>query len=238
MAITLRKQADADVVSPSPARVSYYVDGTTPKTKNSAASVVNTALDESPIVLADQVSAPSTLVNNSKVYAKDVSGNSELFFLDGSGAEVQVTSNGNLAGVSGTPTTWFSGETSEQLNFEYVGLSGPQNTTTTNAYSLTAAQFCGLFIRVNMVEYDSFTFNWQYWQMFGFGWQGGVPSLPASISTLTWFNTDESPGFSTSPFNSITLLADGRLQFTISFPFSIAGSIQIGMSDFAMPFTV
>lgn len=55
-----------------------------------------------PLLLAEQGSAPSALANAGWVYSKDVSGRTELFFRDDTGAEVQITSGGAVNAGGGS----------------------------------------------------------------------------------------------------------------------------------------
>lgn len=55
----------------------------------------------SPVVLAEQ-SAPAAEADTVKLYAKDVSGESEMFVRDSAGNEVQVTDDGVVSGSNRT----------------------------------------------------------------------------------------------------------------------------------------
>ena len=239
MAITLRKQADAAVASPSsPARVSYYVDSTNaPKTKDSLGSTASTvSVDGSPIVLADQVSAPATVAGNSKVYAKDVSGTSELFFLDGSGNEVQMTSGGSLNLPAGNPSTYFANQFSNQdLPIAYVGGSGPSTVTTTVAVPMNADQCTNVFTRFNLVT-NGPPFSILGWRSYGFVWQGGAPVVATDITSFT-FNDDDTNIAFPLPF-TIEINPTGTVSFTLDLPGNFNGNLQVCLSAFDLPFTV
>lgn len=61
----------------------------------------STTLDGSPLFLSDQVSDPAAVAGQTKLYAKDVSGASELFVRDGAGNIIQMTDGGSPAGGGG-----------------------------------------------------------------------------------------------------------------------------------------
>lgn len=105
MAVKIRKRAAADV--PTPTRVDvvdlFFDTDDVLKFKDHR-GVVRTAISTvgSPITLAKQASAPATQADADKLYAKEVSGNLEVFVRDSDGNEVQLTDDGGPAASGGS----------------------------------------------------------------------------------------------------------------------------------------
>lgn len=105
MAIKLKKQAASTVQTPASTHVQFFVDSDgQPKVKDDSDTVVE--LSQSNFVtLNEQLSAPPTLADKVRLYAKDVAGVSEFFVLDDQGQEVQITNNGAINVGGSTDTT-------------------------------------------------------------------------------------------------------------------------------------
>jgi hypothetical protein len=111
MSIKLRKKPAALVAIPDGSYVQLFVDEDgLPKLKDSVGDI--TQLSQSAVVtLVEQGSDPTPTANQLKIYSKDVAGNTEMFVVDSSGNEIQVTDDGTVAGggaasaiaTSGTP---------------------------------------------------------------------------------------------------------------------------------------
>ncbi len=111
MALGLRKEPAAGVETPDSAHEAFFVDESgIPQLKDSN-GVVRPAVSISgqPLALSEQGSAPPTVANTVKLYAKDVSGISEFFVLDDLGHEVQVTKNGAVNAATGAHILWKGG---------------------------------------------------------------------------------------------------------------------------------
>jgi hypothetical protein len=67
------------------------------------ATVRSVAVVPDPLLLTEQASAPSAETDSGWVYSKDVSGRTELFYRDDTGAEVQITSGGAVNAGSTEP---------------------------------------------------------------------------------------------------------------------------------------
>lgn len=62
---------------------------------------LNTEIDDGFITFNELGTAPTGVANKGSIYVKDVSNVSELFYIDSSGQEVQITNNGNVNAGSG-----------------------------------------------------------------------------------------------------------------------------------------
>lgn len=98
MSIKIRKRDASTIPLPDGVYVNLFVDSDgLPKIKDSDGNV--TQLSQSAVLsLVEQGISPSAEANKFKVYGKDVAGNTELFFKDSSGNEIQVTDGGGMAG--------------------------------------------------------------------------------------------------------------------------------------------
>jgi hypothetical protein len=101
VSIKFRKQSAAAVPTPEGPYIQLFVDvDGQPKVKDNAGQVIPLA-QASTLTLTEQPTAPEPAPDTIKLYAKDVAGKTELFIKDGTGAEIQVTSDGAVAGASG-----------------------------------------------------------------------------------------------------------------------------------------
>ena len=238
MAITLRKQAGSELAPPSnPQRAWYYVDENgVPSFKDSTGAVTSLlTLDESPLLLKDQSTAPPTVATRSTLYAKDVSGSSEAFVLDGSGAEVQLTNAGSIAAPSGgTPTAWFPSGQEFTHVIDYTGGGGESRVDTGIQIPLVADQFTALMFRYHVVQSDG-TF-WLGWREVQFFWQGGLPSLPDAVASFQW-DADASPGY-TALYSAIDVGSDGIVEVAINTALDRAGYVKITSHTFTPTFAI
>ena len=107
MALELIRESPDNVSVPDGAHESFFVDEDgQPQLKNSDGTVrASVALDGDPLVLNEQSSAPSAIINAGHIYSKDVNGITEMFYRDdlgNTGKETQVTRDGSLASSLGT----------------------------------------------------------------------------------------------------------------------------------------
>ena len=101
MSIKFRKQSAAAVPTPEGPYIQLFVDvDGQPKVKDNAGQVIPLA-QASTLTLTEQPTAPEPAPDTIKLYAKDVGGKTELFIKDGTGEEIQVTSDGTMVGASG-----------------------------------------------------------------------------------------------------------------------------------------
>jgi len=112
MALELRREPAAGVPRPDNAHESFFVDENgQPALKNSDGVIrLAVSLDGDPLLLQKQSSPPPAVTDAGRIYAKDVSGVTELFYRDDSGnggKETQVTSDGAVS--SAVPGTQFTG---------------------------------------------------------------------------------------------------------------------------------
>lgn len=232
MAILLRKKTDAEVSAPSNAsRVTLYVDSDgNPKIKDSTNSVASAmSVTGGPLALDNQGSAPSTESGKSKLYAKDVSSNSEFFVLDGAGNEVQVTSAGALAVAGGDPSTWFTnGQTYEHV-IDYTGSSGADTTDTGLVIPNTNYQLLTIYLQNNY--YGSGGENGVGWTQYHTAW-GTAPTPPFAfipIGTNSSSNT-------TVIYTGLLVNPNGTLEVTINSGSSIVGSVLISVYSSTVSF--
>ena len=238
MALTLKKQTDASVRTPSNSkRVQCYFDGNEVlKFKDSTGAVASTlSLDESPITLKDQTTAPATVSTRSTLYAKDVSGNSEIFVVDGSGTEVQLTNAGSLNTVAGGTSAWFPSGSDFTHTINYTGASGESRIDTGLQVPLIADQVTSLMFRFHVIFDDGSSYLG--WRQEQFYWQGGLPSLPDSIFSFS-FDFDDSPGFTALPYSAVDIGSDGIVEVAINSASSIAGLVKITAHTFVPTFTI
>ena len=184
MALTLRKQPADSVSNPTSAsRVSLFVDSVTgnPSTKDSTGAVAPmVTVDGSPLTL-NEVTVPGTEANKGKLYAKDVAGGTELFYLDDSGTEVQMTDAGATAGGGGGAGTYFQ----DALISDDIVVNVPSGggsivyPTGLTLPALAANQNMGIRIETRLVSADGSDAGWwtplHHW--------GAAPALP--IANLT-----------------------------------------------------
>lgn len=99
MSIKLRKESAGAVAFPESTYVQLFIDvDGLAKTKDSDGKI--TTLSQPPVVtLPEQESAPAASDNALKLYSREVNARSELFALDSSGAEIQITSGGTIVGT-------------------------------------------------------------------------------------------------------------------------------------------
>jgi hypothetical protein len=98
MSIALKKRPPEVVPTPSSQHVTLFVDmAGNPYLKDSNGVLTPATNLGNPIQLNDQPGAPAPVANAVKVYAKDVFGKAELFALNDSGEEAQLTADGSIA---------------------------------------------------------------------------------------------------------------------------------------------
>ena len=104
MSIKLRKQSATAVTVPDGLYVQLFVDvDGQPKIMDSSGTVIPLA-QASTLTLVEQGTAPSGEATKFKLYAQDVGGNVELFAIDSSSNDIQMTSNGALLAAAGPAT--------------------------------------------------------------------------------------------------------------------------------------
>lgn len=232
MPITLRKQTDAQVSTPSnPNRVAFYIDNTgAPKFKDSNGDVVSqVVLDESPLAIKNQGTAPATVSTRTSLYAKDVSGTSEVFAKDGSGTEVQLTSAGSLLVTGQAASTWFPSGSEFTHVINYTGASGASRIDTGLQIPLIADQMTLIMFRMHVILSDSTVLDG--WRQEQFYWQGGVPALPDSVFSSS-FSFDNSPGYTALPYSAVDIGTDGIIEVEINSASSLAGYVKITTHTF------
>lgn len=107
--VTVRTASGTGVIVPADHRQIVLTDGTdvvpvTPPMKATGAIKLPSATLDA-LSLAEQASAPANEANIGKLYAKDISSVTELFFRDSAGNETQVTVNGAINGSALAPAS-------------------------------------------------------------------------------------------------------------------------------------
>jgi len=87
------------------------------------------------VTLEEQASSPGNLANKGILFTKDVSGETELFYIDAGGTEFRITDNGKLL-VLGTNNSWTKGQATPESIITYAASVTP-DAALSNAFKIT-----------------------------------------------------------------------------------------------------
>lgn len=87
------------------------------------------------VTLEEQPSSPSNIANKGRLFTKDVSGETELFYIDAGGTEFRITDNGKLL-LLGTNNSWTKGQATPEVSVTYASTITP-DASLSNAFRVT-----------------------------------------------------------------------------------------------------
>jgi hypothetical protein len=211
MAIKLKKQASGSVANPPASHLAFFVDQNgLPSLKDSLGTVTPAlSADGSPLNLTAVFGAPPSEALKVKLYSQTVFGVTEFFVEDDTGALIQITNQGSLAGPrinwkNGTPgNPYIVGDTANALFGEIVMVNvADPDVVTINLPAITPAS-AGLLVQIrNLVDKKGPN-------------PGKVVLTPGVDDSIETFSTGQTV-FPSNPFVYIGLESDGVGRWNIS----------------------
>ena len=191
MSIKLKKQASGSIVRPPASHLAFFVDQNGVPSVMDSEGVVSPAVtvDGSPLSLNEQGEAPDPEADKVKLYAKDVAGVSQPFFITDDGTEVQI-------GAAQPPTiqTFYDNSQSAELN-QTIAPSGTYSWNTGIVLDFPTNGTFLMHLETRSIMAESSFRDLAYVRFF-FAW-ATPPTVPGSISANVFSQQDVPSGEAT-----------------------------------------